>query len=52
MRVPQCLVGPNANTVMVIWRLFSFTGAGRPHVPLRALFLTQTGTISRTTDGP
>ena len=28
------------NTLKVIWRLSSFTGEGRPHVPLHALFKT------------
>ena len=32
------------NTVQVIWWLSSFTGGGRPRVPLRALFQSQVGT--------
>ena len=31
------------NTVMIIWRLSSFTGGGRPHVPLRPLFQARAG---------
>ena len=32
------------NTVDAIWRLSSFTGGGRPQVPLRALFQARVGT--------
>ena len=31
----------HTNTVKVIWGLSSFTGKGRPQVPLRALFQAQ-----------
>jgi hypothetical protein len=34
----------NIDTVKVISRRSSFTGGGRPQVPLRALFQARTGT--------
>ena len=35
---------PCTNTAKVIWRFSSFTGGGRPRMPLRALFQARAGT--------
>ena len=38
----------HANTVKVIWQFSSFTGGGRPQMPLHVLFHAQAGTYTIT----